>query len=270
MAQLTGKLMEQKLKYGWTLADVAKYLNCSEEEVEEKIRKEFSSKAAHSMLVRMEKNAKQRERKLTSRGKSASRTAKRVSSTNVQQHVELSEEELLKQKEETIIKSILDAEAMFKDALANKNSYKKQLANEQTELIKIQQQVNAKKEKVNDIISKIFNADSEMSNANAKLGDLRKELETVKSELRELNKLTIFVYANGIIEAEDYNLDEIDFQKKYDDITANRSDIVDDLTLKQIKQLAKLLVFTASIVDRAYEIIFDSEDLQMAFNVLNS
>ena len=62
MRYLNGKLMEVKMKYGWTATAFAQYFACTEEEFLQSLHKTFDSKAYKDMVARLEKNSKRRRR----------------------------------------------------------------------------------------------------------------------------------------------------------------------------------------------------------------
>ena len=82
--------------------------------------------------------------------------------------------------------------------------------------------------------------------------------------------VTIFVYSNGTIEAENFQ----EFEKYHVDADLNsyKSDKFENLTVKQIRQLDFLQRITRVLNkdNRAFEIIFDSSELEDAWKVMHN
>lgn len=82
--------------------------------------------------------------------------------------------------------------------------------------------------------------------------------------------VTIFVYSNGTIEAENFQ----EFEKYHVDADLNsyKSNQFEDLTVKQIRQLDFLQRITRVLNkdNRAFEIIFDSSELEDAWSIMQN
>ena len=55
MKQLTGKIMEEKLKIGWTTTDFAQFFDVTEEEFLNRLNKAFTEKACADILRRLKR-----------------------------------------------------------------------------------------------------------------------------------------------------------------------------------------------------------------------
>ena len=63
MPRLDGKLMELKLKNGWSVSNFAEYLECSEEHFLNSLQKNFQPRVYKKMLNRLARNEKQKGRR---------------------------------------------------------------------------------------------------------------------------------------------------------------------------------------------------------------
>ena len=93
-------------------------------------------------------------------------------------------------------------------------------------------------------------------------------LENIKKSIKKQQVIEIFVYEDGSIEAEGRAFEENseNWKTAFNDMIADEK--MGDLTINQIKQLAKLREYTKSLEaqKRKYNTIFESEESQKAYN----
>ena len=130
---------------------------------------------------------------------------------------------------------------------------------------KLKKELEEHKQTVLSLISKLDEISEEMISINTEISSARNLLVGLQEELLSYKKVSIFVYQNGEIELEpDDTIPELDetllqslFQKSE----------VEDLSVRQIKQLTILIVLTNSLreEDKEFDITFESEELQEVF-----
>ena len=104
---------------------------------------------------------------------------------------------------------------------------------------------------------------------NTSISSYKKDLIDVQSNIKELEKVSIFIYKNGEIDTDDFLIDIPETWNDIFNLILHRK-IVEDLSVKEIKQLAKLLLLTNILIksNLDYELTFESESAQEAFYVL--
>ena len=99
----------------------------------------------------------------------------------------------------------------------------------------------------------------------------KKILKEIKQKIKTLQKVSLFVYMNGDIEAENFDIPEKEqtgCDKYFDDLLKN--EVVEELSIKQIRQLAKLLVLLELLKEKEliWDITFESKVQQDVFEKL--
>ena len=121
-----------------------------------------------------------------------------------------------------------------------------------------------------ELVAKRESIQESISQVNSDNSFLWEELQAAELKLQELMTVTIFVYSNGTIEAENFQ----EFEKYHVDADLNsyKSNQFEDLTVKQIRQLDFLQRITRVLNkdNRAFEIIFDSSELEDAWSIMQN
>lgn len=104
------------------------------------------------------------------------------------------------------------------------------------ELKEIIEQNQKEVEKISTQIAKIT---KRVTAENETISSNKQTLEEVKSCIMKIEKISVFVYKNGEIEIENANIPETSgWEGLFDSLIHNK--IVENLSLKQVRQLAKL------------------------------
>ena len=303
---LNGKLMEMKLKIGWTATDFANYLECSEDEFLKVIKETFSASAAKAMLGRLDQNKKRQNKGLrTQKGtkkcklkcKGSDKLADLVESVmnkpekdeeilKTEETDDIKTEEIeivdtfeeaveekvtveellaeLSKKEDSLRQAICQDEALKVQLITRRKNLKSELAEQRKVFLDLRVQIEKANTKVLAVCSEINRIDSEIPEINTRISGAHDTIEAIQKEISELQKLTIFVYESGEIEIE--GPVEFSVPDAWADIFNKLSleDSLEDLPVKQIKVLARMLAFTATL-ENSYEVTFEFEALQQIF-----
>ncbi len=96
------------------------------------------------------------------------------------------------------------------------------------------------------------------------------KLKEIQDEIMKRTKVVLLVYEDGTIGVEGpFGEDElfINWKESMSEIMEEYDEVVENLTLKQIKQIAKLISVPYS-ADYTYEFSFDSEEMESIFKTL--
>ena len=267
LKDITGKKFEIELKHGATLEDFLEEYDCTREEFIAYLEKNFREKAKNSMLRYMNKNSKKpkqfsgKSSKSTSKGNIVIKhieekpTIKKEKTTNncAENQIEPTLEEL-KEKERYISSEVhkqnefcKELELMKKGFLDNLEETNKTLLETRKRIGKIQKDIK---------------------NTSGQIDEVKKE---IKQKIKTLQKVSLFVYMNGDIEAENFDIPEKEqtgCDKYFDDLLKN--EVVEELSIKQIRQLAKLLVLLELLKEKEliWDITFESKVQQDVFEKL--
>ena len=98
----------------------------------------------------------------------------------------------------------------------------------------------------------------------------QRKLKEIQDEIMKRTKVVLLVYEDGTIGVEGpFGEDElfINWKESMSEIMEEYDEVVENLTLKQIKQIAKLISVPYS-ADYTYEFSFDSEEMESIFKTL--
>ena len=138
------------------------------------------------------------------------------------------------------------------------------------ELDEVKNQLQVLSSKRKKLVAKGESIQASISQVNADNSLIWGNLQAAELKLQDLMTVTIFVYSDGTIEAENFQ----EFEKYHVDADLNsyKSNQFEDLTVKQIRQLDFLQRVTRVLSkdNRAFKILFDSSELEKAWNVMHN
>ena len=291
MLKLTGKFMQDKLKLGWTTSDFANYFNTSEEYFLDSLKKTFSDKSCKSIHIRLKKNLKLKQRL----GRSSSTCIKNSNITNniiqdedttlsdnsVTTEPELSEEtetdnflEELKEKEAELNDYICHKESAYYSLIHQKRDLSKQLQAKKEMIIRIKNIIKRHQESIISLYDQLVFVSSNVNMTFDEISKTYEQLLDIQEQIRLIEKVTIFVYDDGELESDNEN---INLEINDNDLTSflttvYANPILENLTLKQIKQLAKLYLITKKLDENgfAYELTFEEENFKDIFEKITN
>lgn len=269
MARLTGKLMNDKIKMGWTMEDLARHLGVTEDIFCDMLRRTFSDKACKDMFNSLYKNEKNKNKYMNR----AKKRTKQICPENALEETKLPEEEIpisevLKQQEEMLSKQICELEIKSKEYLSEREKIVSTIRVEKETLIKLKQEIKFHENKMEEAIETLDDLNNVMKEMNNQINSLKVDFENVQEELKELEKIEILAYEDGSIEVVDTTTIEVpdSWESIFDSLITDER--AENLTLGQIKQLAKLIAYTNLLEEQEvrFSITFESENEQELYS----
>lgn len=267
--KIEAKTMKEYLKKGWTTEEFCSYLGMTAIDFNNALESSFQDRALRDMKSQLVKNEKIRKRHTANPlpillNLPVVEPTKKVKDNIVEQNIED-----LKKDAENIRNDIASIEVKKNEMMRKRRDFFISLASERDELNSILKAVIEKENLINSLISKLSGLDTEIETVNDSISAKTKELEKIEKEIDEKTKISIFFYNNGEFEIDgkkEENVNVDDINKIVNSTLSNSS--FEDLTIKQIRGLAKLKVILENNTEKKYEISFESSDLEKAFNLL--
>lgn len=277
MTGLNAKLMEEKLKRGWTVSDFAGYLCTTEEEFLKALKKTFKANPSRRMIARLNLNQKRRKNShlevtaTPSIADPSENNAIPINETISELPIRGDLQELNRQSNE-ISKKLCSQEIRHSELVSSRKKLYDSLRDYQKLLLELKSKVQEYQSKIGCIISEINGISSDIESINIQISDSRKKLSSLKEQISELSKLNIFVYEDGEIEVENHPEifipDEcwLNFS-----LELTQNEFFESLTIKQVKQLAKLIVLKDSLHSQniQFELTFENALLESCFQKFN-
>lgn len=280
MKDFNAGYMENKLKKGWTILDFTQDLGLSEGEFHNEMMKRFSKKLRKFYKGRLDQNQKRINKSIRS---NIHKTVKSYNSVAVEEdtknnfeenslEVEESKSDIkdldeLKRIEKEIHEEISKKEELKKFFEAKIGEKEKVLKQQKSLLQSLYDEINNVNNQINSLIKNIEEVSVEIENTEKQIFEKNDILLLIKKEIKELETVTILVLENEEIEVE--NFGDIIIPETWKDIYQEllESDVVENLLLKQIKQLAKIIAFVKR-EDKNFDVIFENEYMQTSFDKL--
>lgn len=288
LSHVTGKKISVKLKYGYTLDDFTRIYNCTEEEFDTFLQKNFEKSAYNKIQTEMGKNSKRKNNNKKSSSKSnctytdeeltvpAFDTSSEKQLSEPQFPVPVSslskEEKLqhLKDDEKILRNELISKEIKHKNLITQKKELFKKLEIQRSLMLQLRKTIEQRQKEVEKISNDLETLYDEIASLNSSISNERKDLLDIQKQIKDLEKISLFIYENGEIDTDNF---VIDIPDNWNEVFENilRNEVVEDLSIKQIKQLAKLIVLTGILNANAleYELTFESENSQKAFYELD-
>lgn len=269
MKKIDARLMHEKLKCGWTTERFLRYLDATEDEFLEALKKIFSPNTFRAMKADLEKNDK-RFLKYATRVKNKKRFSPNTNSeTKVDESLQddnISMSQLLKslQEEESVLRNQLYEQEVAQSKLRTRRTELFQfLETEKTEMLFLKEKIQQHKQKLNEAIFELNHISEKMSDLKQNMAEQKEKISEIQAEIRILKKVVVYVYDNGEIESDNFEVEIINSwedscNKKFSEILELED--VQVLRVNQVKQLSKILVLAQHLKEQdfEFEITFES------------
>ena len=270
---VTAKYLEEKLKKGQRMEDLTSELDTSEEEIITHIKNNFSDRVAKNYIRRL-KSKKPSNKKKAEKDKEVKPEVMESNTGETESKSPKTELELLLEKEEQMSNEICEKEVMHANIISRRSGLKNKLREQYSQIKELEQKISE--------ILRDFNANADLSNSlgdemrslSAQIAEKRTQLDAVRSEIDSLKKISIFVYSNGEIEFEnqgsfDPTIDSSKISELFGTLVQN--EVAECLTIKSIKQLAKVLVIVEKLQaeNLKFEITFDETTMKEVFDIVS-
>lgn len=286
LRRLRGKQIWVYIKQGMTIEELIEKYKCSQEDLEKYMEKNFEKKARESIRRELEKNGKKRGNNTATivTQEEISKTTlnelhkkeRQMQEKNVMVMKENKKEsderslEKLKDRENALVTEICKQEVAHKSTLSSKKKLFDQLKNEKEKILELKDIILKRQKAVDEIFTKIVEIDEKIIAESEELSANKKILNEIREYIKVLEKVTIFVYENGEIKEEEEEVAEelLGLDEVFESLIYN--ELVENLSVKQIRQLAKLMVLTEQMQKQGqnYDLVFESEIVQKIFEQL--
>lgn len=286
LRRLRGKQIWVYIKQGMTIEELIEKYKCSQEDLEKYMEKNFEKKARESIRRELEKNGKKRGNNTATivTQEEISKTTlnelhkkeRQMQEKNVMVMKENKKEpderslEKLKDRENALVTEICKQEVAHKSTLSSKKKLFDQLKNEKEKILELKDIILKRQKAVDEIFTKIVEIDEKIITESEELSANKKILNEIREYIKVLEKVTIFVYENGEIKEEEAEVAEelLGLDEVFESLIYN--ELVENLSVKQIRQLAKLMVLTEQMQKQGqnYDLVFESEIVQKIFEQL--
>lgn len=286
LRRLRGKQIWVYIKQGMTIEELIEKYKCSQEDLEKYMEKNFEKKARESIRRELEKNGKKRGNNTATivTQEEISKTTlnelhkkeRQMQEKNVMVMKENKKEpderslEKLKDRENALVTEICKQEVAHKSTLSSKKKLFDQLKNEKEKILELKDIILKRQKAVDEIFTKIVEIDEKIIAESEELSANKKILNEIREYIKVLEKVTIFVYENGEIKEEEAEVAEelLGLDEVFESLIYN--ELVENLSVKQIRQLAKLMVLTEQMQKQGqnYDLVFESEIVQKIFEQL--
>lgn len=286
---LSIKTIIEKTKRGYSLEEISEHFGISPDVFESELSKKFGQQKATELISSIQKKKKKPSKRTSKKEESvnvdynSNSVESETSSTAVEVEVYNSDEEEKAEETKVDFKSsiqdlenqvgiltnqILEIEKKRKSHLSNKNALLKELSEFEAEVKTIQNSIIKKRERILSIFEEIGSLTSKAQDLYKEGKAKTSELEALTKKIAELKKVTILVLSNGQLQYESGEVIEISddsSSKLYNALV--RDERLEELTVKEIKQLSKLFYLADSLRLQQIEfnILFDSEKLETVF-----
>ena len=271
--RINGKKMEVEIKNGTTMEEFLEKYDCSRDEFLEYLQKNFSENARNSMLRSIAKNSK----KIKKQSKKEQQLINEKNEENENQICEVTmqvEEDVtvnnnhddlqeMKEKEKNVELQIYEQEKEHQKSLSKRKCLFEQLRIQKEKMICLKKIIEKRQMEVENISKEINEVTNKISTEKEEIFNNKQILEEIRDYIKNLEKISIFVYENGEIEIENSELPELSgYEDTFDSLIHNN--FVENLSLKQIRQLAKLIVLEKQLEKegKEYELTIENKMLE--------
>ena len=257
LRDLKGKTLEIELKRGAKLEDFAQ---------------------KYSIVRNMTKNAKKRKPTKRVQGKGPKTLSQIHESSTILQEdkqvnnstTEDSELQKLKERETLLISEISKQEMLHEKSISERMKLFEELRQQREKMLELKEIIKQNQKEVEKISTELVEITERIAAENKTISTNKQTLEEVKICIKSFEKIIIFVYKNGETEIDnEADIPETTgWDEVFDSLIHNKA--VEELSLKQVQQFAKLLVLVEKLQskNRKYELTFESKDDQIIFENL--
>ena len=276
--RLSAKLMQEKLKKGWTMVDFANYFECSsEDDFQKLLEKTFSKPGTREMLSRLKKNEKLPRKVSKEMGVTYPDTFDSSDEITifedhcndiVSDNVYSETLEDLNLQREDIQSSLNELELSHKSLVSDRAIIRKKIDDHKKTLKELNEKVSICKTDLVNLTSELKEKFLIMQELDESISRKRDDLSEINAKIEKTKSITILVFNSGDI--------EIDASFSVEIPEANTETVgkiisdeqAENLTLKQIKSISRLIVLIQKLKqqDLSFELLFDETIMEELFN----
>ncbi len=303
------KTINIKIKYGATMEELLEYFNCSEEQFEGYVKRNFGEKGKRDIYANLEKNKKKREKKKkglragVNNAKQQILIPKKVlfddqvkrktltdlleedkvidlpiveqdrkmpEKSNIENMKKLLE---LQEIERNLVDKICEGEKELVSIRAQKRDIKARLNDEKQYMLELKKIIAEHQSNIDGIMKEISEILEKHDQLKAEIDSNSEELERVRMDIDKLKKVDILFYKNGLFELENFKYEDIPEMQLDQNIFNSlcEDETAEELSIKVIKQIVRLeqILQWFSANQLNYEITFEVEQMQKVFEKIH-
>lgn len=303
------KTINIKIKYGATMEELLEYFNCSEEQFEGYVKRNFGEKGKRDIYANLEKNKKKREKKKkglragVNNAKQQILIPKKVlfddqvkrktltdlleedkvidlpiveqdrkvpEKSNIENMKKLLE---LQEIERNLVDKICEGEKELVSIRAQKRDIKARLNDEKQYMLELKKIIAEHQSNIDGIMKEISEILEKHDQLKAEIDSNSEELERVRMDIDKLKKVDILFYKNGLFELENFKYEDIPEMQLDQNIFNSlcEDETAEELSIKVIKQIVRLeqILQWFSANQFNYEITFEVEQMQKVFEKIH-
>lgn len=290
---ITTDYLQAKLKLGWIAEDFCTDLEISEEDLRDFIERHsnnrfysefFSNVKKNEQIVKKRQRAEEKKTNLTDEDAHAQQTVF-LELTGTSNNAPVSTPQILEESPTDAKIRELKAEMGKRETeLSSNSNLKNKLANEIAETFnkiqklkadcdKLKTELDSKKHQLENSSSRLIVMQNHLKQVEKDIEETKKNISNVQYEIRELQKISITVHKNGEISIDKNVQIPASWEQIYSKLIEDS--IVDNITIKQIRQLAKIIALneTLSKENAYFQFIFeynssDGDSIKTLFELL--
>ena len=273
LRNFSAKVMEEKLKRGWTTSDFAKHFECSENQFILHMQKTLSPPAFRGMSARLKRNEKHKTPKTTEATTTITKATKIVSEVKKAEETQVDNTpsatetlEALETQKEAIEGILNEMELKHKALCSDRLDIRRVIAEYRERLVDLETQIRDCKNDVASLVEELDSKLASMQELNTSIAQKRTELAEVSAKIDTIKTIVIYAYSNGNIDIEaPFEIEIPEWKNKLNDLIV--CDAAGSLTLNQLRAIAKALTL-AQFMDSQnwkYDIAFDNEEMELFY-----
>lgn len=176
--------------------------------------------------------------------------------------------ECLLAEEQELSQKICSIEGEHKELVSRRRDITFRLGRAKNALGELRRLLKYQEENVTNLFSEYEQCANKMFELNKERKDYQSWLDNVRNTIAALKKVTVFVYEDGTIEIENAETSELpdgEFLAEFNELVSLSE--VEDLTIKEIKIIAKLRMVVKSL-DGETELVIDNPKIQSVWEKL--
>lgn len=270
LKNFSAKVMEEKLKRGWTTSDFSNHFQCSESEFIAHMQKTLSPPAFRGMSARLKRNEKHKPTPKTESTNTSPKAVKvvpevqKVEETPVDNIPSASETlEALEAKKEAIEAILNEMELKHKALCSDRLDIRRVLSEYRERLVKLQQEVHLCQTDITSLVEQLDEKQASMQELNTSIANERAKLAEVNAKIDTIKTIVIYAYSSGDIDIDaPFEIEIPEWKNKLNEFVT--CDDAGSLTLNQLRALAKVLALTQFLDGQnwKYDIAFDSNEME--------
>lgn len=281
MKTLTSKAIRVLDKRHASIPEITKQYGISEEELFQIIQKFFPQhEEARRIWSNLKKNTKREKagvNQANSNSEQSINPSEQEQVASILSFEETAQGQLsqLKEEEAKLSLALMNLEAQHKALVTANVSFRGALLALKKRLNALDQAVGECRKEFSKTLEEIQFTSERMAEVNEMRKETSFELSKLRAKIFELQKVTIFFYEDGTLEAENTKISAVSSEalsKLFGELVLYPQASEFSVTLKEVKSIAQLLLWTEELKSKgiSFEIVFDRESVESFYRLVSA